>query len=277
MAVEIAYKEEALIDLDLIDDGMNMRSNIQQLTEANEELVQSIIANDGVMQAVGVYPVGDRFKSIYGQRRIYCSRIAGMKQIRARIYPPPKDDAEPLILGTQENTHRVDADPVEFGEALKMIKEIRGWTSEEVSRAVCLNPVKVSRLIQLANQPVAIKELVRNGTVGVTPALELGKLPDEERQILISRVQAGATISRDQLVGRRKGKDKDEGNDRKKNSRVTAVLESGNSVIVCGDVTTLDKLISVLEELISQARRERPKGVGLKTFLAMLKDRSGTA
>lgn len=269
---------ETLIDLSLIDDGVNMRSDVERLTEPNEELVQSIIANNGVLQSIGVFPSGERFTLIFGQRRVHCSRIAGMTSIRARIFAPPQDDADRLVIGIHENGNRVDANPVEFAEALKKIKQVRNWTSDDVARAVCLKPVKVCRLLQLADQSDALKQLVRDGRLGLTPALELGKVPLDEQQALIDQIAEG-TVTRERLIGLRKSR-QDATRSRGDRTvprgirRAVAPLPQERSVTVADARADLnmEKFIVSVEECLHKARKARSSGMTLVTFLRMLSD-----
>jgi len=262
------------IDLSLIDDGVNMRTDFERLAEANEELVESILANGGVLQPVGVFPSGERFTLIFGQRRVHCSRRAGMTSIPARIFPPPRDDADLLILGTQENAHRIDANPVEFAEALKKIKRVRNWSSDEVAKAVCLKSVKVCRLLQLADQNEDLKQLVREGRLGLTIALELGKRSAAEQDILIPQIIAGQ-VTRDQLVGMRKRQRADSATiDRtgRRLSRATALVEKELTVSVAGIGLELESFITAIEQCLHAARRARTNGISLATFLRSLRD-----
>ena len=54
--------------------------------------------------------------------------------------------------------------------------------------------------------------------------------------------------------------------------RFTAALTDGRSVAVTGIAMTLDAMIELLEELLAKARKARPKGLELDTFLRLLRD-----
>jgi hypothetical protein len=54
--------------------------------------------------------------------------------------------------------------------------------------------------------------------------------------------------------------------------RVTAVLPGGRSVTLTCESPNLERFIQTLEELAAKARKVRPRGIELSTFVRMLKD-----
>jgi hypothetical protein len=54
--------------------------------------------------------------------------------------------------------------------------------------------------------------------------------------------------------------------------RVTAVLPGGRSVTLMCENPNLERFIQTLEELAAKARKVRPRGIELSTFVRMLKD-----
>jgi hypothetical protein len=54
--------------------------------------------------------------------------------------------------------------------------------------------------------------------------------------------------------------------------RVTAVLPGGRSVTLTCENPNLEQFIRTLEELAAKARKVRPRGIELSTFVRMLRD-----
>ena len=52
------------------------------------------------------------------------------------------------------------------------------------------------------------------------------------------------------------------------------MLAPDRSITICGPALTLDSLIGWLEELLSKARKARPQGLELGTFIRALKDQA---
>ena len=264
---------EMLIDIDLIDEGTNIRADIDEDTEEFGKLCRCIEIHDRVLQPIGVCKRGDRFQRLFGSRRLAALRRLGHKQAHVTILPAPADQAALEVLQLQENLNRLDLDPVRTGEVLLSIKTQRGYTNEELARQVSLNPIKVSRWIRLAELPEDIKAPVRSGQLGVTKALELGSLSEPEWRRLLPEAVSG-TITRDELTSRRKSRETKSSKPKTAISRATAVLAENQTVTVAGEGLDLQSYIELLEDLLARARKARPTGISLTTFIKMLRDQA---
>ncbi len=262
---------ELLLDHRLIDFGSNIRTDLDEQSPVMAEFVQSILSK-GLLQPIGVCQRGDRYQLLFGFRRLFAWRLAGLGDIPVRVFPAPEDAVALQIMQFQENAHRVNLDPVQHAETLRDIKQASNWSNNELSQHVHLSPLDVCRSLDLAGQPAYIKEHVKRGEMPVSTALEFGKFPEPERQELLPQILSGE-LKRDQLIARRKAKQRD-GAVAKPSSRITAVLETGHTVTVTGGGLNLESFIAVLEDLLARARRVRPQGVEVATFIAMLRDQA---
>jgi ParB/RepB/Spo0J family partition protein len=270
-------KQEKTIDvrqipLGSVGDGENaLRDTTEQSAIEMKELVESVIKN-GVLQPIGVCPDGDAYVPLFGFRRLFAARQAGHAHIPARILPQPADAVELLILQSQENIHRADVCPVRFGKIVKQIKDERNWTNTELGERLNLSAPKVTRLLCAAGMRPELQALVSNGTIGLSSAMELDRLTGQELAELLPKVVHGF-ITRDQLVHRRKADVERAGaNDSSKVSRATAVLGEGRSITVAAPSLDLEGFIAALEILLLKARKSRPQGASLKTFIQLLRD-----
>jgi integrase len=86
----------------------------------------------------------------------------------------------------------------------------------------------------------------------------------------------GGRITRDALSGSLKARRNGNGaqSDATSPARVTALLGAGRSITLSGPGLTLETLITWIEELLAKARKVRPQGLELQTFIKMLKDQA---
>ena len=264
---------EMVIDVELIDDGSNIRADVDESSEEFGELLRSIETHGRLLQPLGVCKVGVRYRLLFGSRRLACVLYLGHLKVHVTVLPAPADQAALETLQLQENLHRLSLDPIRTGEVLLSIKTQRGCTNEELSRQVSLDPIKLSRWIRLAALPDDIKTPVRNGQLGMTKALELGALPEAEWRSLLPEVMSGG-ITRDELTGRRKSRATKSSKPKAVISRATAVLGINQTVTVVGDELDLQRYIELLENLLARARKARPTGISLTTFLKLLRDQA---
>ena len=107
-------------------------------------------------------------------------------------------------------------------------------------------------------------------------AYELARVEDPGRQAALAEDLASGRLTRDGVAGMAKAERNGQEQQPKANGhRARAPLGDGRSITVVG-ADTLDGLIAALEELLSKARKARPQGLGLATFLKMLRDQAAS-
>lgn len=177
-------------------------------------LVESIREN-GVMVPVMVRPVDDGFEVISGHRRIYACIEAGIKTVPAFIRPMDRDAA--VICMVDSNLHRGRLLPSEKAFAYKMKvealahqgktsvqpgqKSSRGQVAEEAGES----ETQIQRYIRLTYLEKPLLDLVDEGRIALTPAVELSYLkPEEQKAVLITFETDEVTPSYSQAVRMRK-------------------------------------------------------------------------
>jgi ParB family chromosome partitioning protein len=121
-----------------------------------DELARSIAAH-GLIQPIIVQPRENGYELIAGSRRLQAMQILGRPLITALIMR--SGDAETLAL--IENLQRVDLDPIDEAQALKLLKERQGCTLEELQRLVGKSLSYLSEIISLLRLPEPILNDVR--------------------------------------------------------------------------------------------------------------------
>ena len=152
-----------------------------------EELVSSI-QRHGVLQAIVVRPLGDRFELVSGERRTRAARSAGRTTIPAVVRTDISDD-QMLELALVENVQRQDLDAIERAQAFREMMSALSLTQEQVADMVGLKRSSVANLLRLLDLPEAVQTAVQRGLISMGHARALAGLPQADDQLgLLNRV-----------------------------------------------------------------------------------------
>jgi ParB family chromosome partitioning protein len=170
------------IPLNLVDAEGNPRTAIDGI----DELAESIRIH-GVLEPIKVVVAGDRFRLVYGQRRLVAARQAGLERIPAIIaedgngLPPGHDLIEALV----ENIQRADLNPLDEAKAFVKLLELDGrLTQERIGAMVGRSQSYVSNAIRLLQLNPAVLELVTAGKLTAAHVKPLITLPTKEQREL---------------------------------------------------------------------------------------------
>jgi ParB family transcriptional regulator, chromosome partitioning protein len=231
----------------------------------------------GVLQPIRVRRDGDRLVIIDGERRYRAARLAGLASIPAIVEEQPSSPTQVLQKQLIANCQREDLTPVEKATALRELMQSTGWPAKEAATKLGLSGATVSRLLAVLKLPEEILKQVESGAIPVSAAYELARVADPGRQSELATALSSGSTTRDAVAGAARAERNlpDGQPNNASNRRSRAALGAARSVTVVG-ADTLDSLIAILEELLSKARKARPQGLGLSTFLKMLKDQAAS-
>ena len=178
-----------------------------QDNEEMERLSESI-REHGVLSPIIVRPkenTEDEYEIISGHRRVMASQKAGIAEIPALIVSLDRDAA--AIVLVDSNLHREHILPSEKAFAYKMKLDAmkhQGWrsdltstqvvsklrTNEIVGEAAGDSREKVRRYIRLTNLIPGILQMVDEGKIALTPAVELSYLTEWEQRDLLETMES---------------------------------------------------------------------------------------
>ncbi len=238
------------------------------------ELAASL-KESGQQQPILVRERGDKFRLIFGERRLRAAHLAGWTNIRAIVTQVDLTESEIVQRQLIENMQRVDLCPLEVAKGMRQLMELNGMKAGVVATRLGVSAAKVTKYLGLLKLPGAIQEKVASGEIAPSAAYELSRVTsDADRDQLADDLVAGR-INRDGLAGAIKARSKhDNAKQSEVTTRVTALLGGGRTVTVLGPSLNLEGFIEVLEELLAKARKVRPQGVELGTFSKMLRDQA---
>ena len=170
--------------------------------EEMEALALSIKEN-GLLSPVVVRPLKDTedYEIISGHRRIFAAKKAGLLEVPALIYAISHEEA--IIALVDSNLHREHILPSEKAFAYKMKMDALSHqgkrtdlTSDQVGLKLSAEQVsnedsatQVKRYIRLTNLIKPLLDMVDEGKIAFTPAVELSFLNDTEQADLVEVIE----------------------------------------------------------------------------------------
>jgi ParB family chromosome partitioning protein len=170
--------------------------------EDNEEMeaLTESIREQGILTPILVRRISDTddgYEVISGHRRLYAAGKAGLKEVPVQITDMDRNAA--AIALVDSNLHREHILPSEKAFAYKMKFEAishQGRTSGQVGPKLSVDTIsendsgrQVKRYIRLTNLIPEILQLVDDGKIALTPAVELSYLQPSEQETLFSMME----------------------------------------------------------------------------------------
>ena len=168
----------------------------------NEEMDQLVwsVLTQGLLTPLVVRPLENgEYEVISGHRRLHACKKAGIETLPALIYEINRDAA--AIALVDSNLHREKILPSEkaFAYKLKMDALNRQGTSRQVGEKLSVTQIseasndserQVHRYIRLTNLIPSILQMVDEGKIALTPAVELSYLTETEQAYLLETMES---------------------------------------------------------------------------------------
>ena len=172
--------------------------------EEMEALTESI-HTEGILSPLIVRPLKgtDEYEVISGHRRLHAAQRAGLSEAPTLVYEISREDA--AIMLVDSNLHRDYILPSEKAFAYKLKMEAMShqgtsgqlgqkWSREEISEAD--SGRQVQRYIRLTELIPGILQMVDDGKISLTPAVEISYLnPQEQADLLYTMESEDCTPS----------------------------------------------------------------------------------
>ena len=167
--------------------------------EEMEQLIQSI-RTQGLLTPIAVRPIeNNEYEVISGHRRLHACKKAGIEMVPALIYALDRDAA--TIAMVDSNLHREKILPSEKAFAYKLkldaIKHQGKTSRQDVGKSESADLVSdaesgrhVQRYIRLTELIPEILQMVDDGKIALTPAVELSYLTTLEQQDLLETMES---------------------------------------------------------------------------------------
>jgi len=188
----IAYIPLARIN---IVKGFNPRTTLGETDELEKSIKKS-----GLLSPLVVRPASDgkSFDLIAGERRLRALKNLGKPwtdNVAVTIRTDLDDylDARAVAIAENSEDGRTNLSPIEIGNAAaEMLK--KKWSIAKIAAETGIHSRKIQRCIDLVEAPDEVRTRVEKGELGMVAALEASKLPDAQREKILSEVGPGATV-----------------------------------------------------------------------------------
>ena len=183
----------------------------------------------GILSPVILRPIDDGYEMVSGHRRMHAAQFAGLTEIPAVVRD--MTDEEAVIFMVDSNLQREEILPSERAKAYQMKMEaikkqagrptknsvqvgqnFDGKTSRDrIAENAPDSPSQVRRYIRLTNLDPQLLQMVDDGKIGLTPAVELSYLNPEEQKLLVETIdseQATPSLSQAQRMRKLSGEGK---------------------------------------------------------------------
>lgn len=166
-------------------------------TEALQALADSLAAQ-GMRQPITAYYDDnlERFVVISGERRLRAAHLAGLREVPVLLERRPTSESEKLVLQLAENLVREDLTPLEAAAALARLKELRPSDWDHVALRHGIGKRRAYQLIELLDDPPAIRGALERGEIREGHAAELRRVaPAQQARLLDEVVAHGLSVA----------------------------------------------------------------------------------
>ena len=197
---------------------------------------------------------------VVGERRLRACRLAGITRIRVEFVEKAMDQDTVLVEQIIENAVRADLRPLEAGRAYKRLMELTGWTVQQISDELGIEPTSIYRSLSVLSLPDEVKGAIDAGDIRPTAAYELSKLENAEDQREVARKIIEEDLGIDQTVAEVNRREKRKGRGRRKATAAPKdqKLRGSRGVRVVIKTTARHTPEDVLADLLEIAEKLRP-------------------
>ncbi|HWB09071.1 MAG TPA: ParB/RepB/Spo0J family partition protein [Pirellulales bacterium] len=152
-------------------------------TEIDE--LSNSLQEHGLLQAILVRRVAERYQLVAGERRLRAAIKAGWPDVPVHVIEA--DDRKTAEISIVENLQRKDLNALEKAASFQRYLETYQCTQDELARRLQLDRSTVANLIRLLELPDSVQQSLRAGEITPGHARALLPLGDEHEQISFCR------------------------------------------------------------------------------------------
>lgn len=169
--------------LDLHDNRFKFRIDFPE-TEIN--LLAKNIETQGLLNPPKVRKNGQVYQIISGWERVKAVQKLGWEKITVEVYAGITD-AEAYNINMADNLLRHDLSELEISNLVTNLHLNLGYSVEEISKQLGYATSRIYDLLKLAKLDLKIQEAVHIGTLSLSSAIRLSRIPKEEQERIFEK------------------------------------------------------------------------------------------
>jgi len=243
----------------------------------DERVIKAImltIASVGVLAAIRVRRLGDKYIIVDGEQRYRAAKQAGWKAMPCIVELADLGRADILAKQLIANCQRADLNPIDKAQGIKDFMEASGLNATDTGNRLGFSNADMTRHLKLLSLPLDIQGKIAAGEIPASAGHELARIEDPGKQADLAAQVASGALTRDGLSATVKSANRPPSQTGSGLKRATATLSGGRTVTVVAEGLDLELFLECLTSLVGETRKVRARGVELSTFLKMLKDQN---
>jgi len=184
----------------LVQIGANPDQPRKTFTDSELSELAASIREKGVLQPIILRAVTNRpymYEIVAGERRFRASKMAGLNEIPALVKNLSNENAMEIAL--IENVQRENLNPIEEGNAYKILMEKCGYEIADVCRLIGKSEPYIRNIMRLDTLPQDVKDLVASGKISASHArtIAVAENPSQlARDIIDNNLSVADTAAR---------------------------------------------------------------------------------
>jgi ParB family chromosome partitioning protein len=164
--------------------------NVRNLKDAQEDLdnLKESMRRRGLIHPIVVFPKGDKFNIVVGQRRYLAARELGWEEIPALIFEP-MEATTGKILSALENLQRKELSFSDQCETAEFLYDHFGQDYKRVAKELGIKEQRVITLLKKRMVPKPVREMVDKKEISKGDALKavIAAYPSENRIVEVAK------------------------------------------------------------------------------------------
>jgi len=173
-------KGKAVLEVDVTNIFPNKEQPRKFFDEASLKELSDSIKAQGIMQPIITLKRKEGYEIIAGERRWRAAQKAGLKKVP--IIVKEIDEQKKLEWAIIENVQRSDLNPIEEGEAYRLLADKYKLKQKEIAEKVGKDRATVANVIRVSQADKFVKDLVIEGKMSLGHAKVLVSVDDSKLQ-----------------------------------------------------------------------------------------------
>jgi len=178
-------EKEYILELEIDKIEANPLQPRKNFDESKIEELSESIKENGIIQPIIVRKTDEKYEIIAGERRYRAAKQAKLSKIPVIV--KEAEDEKSLEIAVIENIQREDLNPVEEGEAYKLLIEKYGYTQEKLAQKLGKKRTTITNKLRILKLPQDIKNAIKNGDISSGHARAMLSIESELEQAEIAK------------------------------------------------------------------------------------------